>query len=104
MTLDSAIRVAIEALREPENNYPDDPGDGESFPLGQGNAAAAVLERLLEELPGVLLAAKGAKSMLRTVNECASHDCEDCREHAGRHAMTLGAALARFDPPSEERT
>src|SRR5690606_17405321 len=44
---------------------------------------------------GLIEAAKAAESMLRTVHECASHDCEDCREYAGIHAKHLRDAIAQ---------
>lgn len=93
MTLDEALSFAIEALREPENNYPDDPGDGESFPLGQGNAAAAVLERLREGLPMLVSASR------KFVDKCDTGRARSVETYA-----ELSAALARLDPPSEERT
>jgi hypothetical protein len=36
---------------------------------------------------------RGARGMLDTVAACASHDCEDCREHAAKHRDRIDAVL-----------
>ena len=45
------------------------------------------------ERGGLLEAARGARQMLDTVANCASYDCEDCREHARIHRDRIDAAM-----------
>lgn len=42
---------------------------------------------------GLLKAAIDAAGMLETVEKCASHECEDCRIHAGKYAQRLREEL-----------
>lgn len=64
-------------------------------PIGR-NAAIAVFDAMRAAAPGdeLLTAAQGARRMLDIVANCASHDCEDCREYAGIHRDRIDAAMA----------
>jgi len=43
----------------------------------------------------LLVALENAERMLTTVHDCASHDCEDCREHAGIRASQAREVIAK---------
>jgi hypothetical protein len=74
-------------------------GEGDEFVAGALNAAyLAGLREGEERVKELEDAASGAKSMLHTVADCSSHECQDCREWAGKHRDILAAALAKLRP------
>ena len=84
----AATRAAITAAQQPDHIV-----DATKMVAQQQGQAAPPSAPV--GVDGLIEAAKAAESMLRTVNECVSHECEDCREYAGIHAKHLRDALAQ---------
>lgn len=57
--------------------------------------AVAYFKHLHQQRDDLLAALENAERMLTTVHDCVSHDCEDCREHAGIHALQAREIIAR---------
>jgi len=53
------------------------------------------LADVLNQCDELLAAPENAERMLTPVHDCVSHDCEDCREHAGIHALQAREIIAR---------
>lgn len=58
-------------------------------------AAEAECDRLKEEVEALRSILSEARSMLNTVSECSSHECEDCREHAGLHRDGIDLVIGK---------
>lgn len=62
--------------------------------LNEANMQVLKLERENDAFVKLL---RDAHSMLNTVALCATHECEDCREHAILHRDAIKSVLASID-------
>lgn len=87
-----ALIAEVEGLR---NGWYSDECDNLRFWPEELSESKQEVDRLEAEVEALRSILSEARSMLNTVSECSSNECEDCREHAGLHRDGIDSVIGK---------